>query len=336
MIDRILSSAALSVTSGLGPHLLSVSDLTPDSVRGILDTAESFLDLRHQTVKKVPVLRGKTLVNLFYESSTRTRSSFEIAAKRLSADVINVSATQSSVTKGESLIDTVRTIEALGADGIVIRHPSSGAPAFVSERVRCHVINGGDGCHEHPTQALLDLFTIRKRKGRIEGLNVAIVGDILHSRVARSNILALTRMGARVRLVAPPTLLPSAAEAWPVEIFHHLEQGIAGCDVVMALRLQLERAAGGYIPSLSEYARLYGLNGRVLRSAHPDVLILHPGPVNRGVEISEEEMFASSSAILSQVEFGVSVRMAVLYLLMGGGPDSGLSGLPPGIETGER
>jgi aspartate carbamoyltransferase catalytic subunit len=324
MIDRLLASSVDSPSSGLGPHLLSVSDLTEESIRGILDTAESFLDLGQQTVKKVPVLRGKTLVNLFYESSTRTRSSFEIAAKRLSADVINVSATQSSVTKGESLIDTLRTIEALGADGIVLRHPSSGAPAFVSKMVRCHVINGGDGCHEHPTQALLDLFTIRKRKGRIEGLTVAIVGDILHSRVARSNILALTRMGARVRLVAPPTLLPLAVDSWPVAVFHHLEEGISGCDVVMALRLQLERAAGGYIPSVSEYSRLYGLNSRILKSARPDVLVLHPGPVNRGIEISEEELFSSSSAILSQVEFGVSVRMAVLYLLMGGSSDAGL------------
>lgn len=335
MIGKSLSPVGQPRSSGLGPHLLSISDLTTEAICGILDTAESFIDLGQQTVKKVPVLRGKTLVNLFYESSTRTRSSFEIAAKRLSADVINVSTTQSSVTKGESLIDTVRTIEALGADGVVIRHPSSGAPAFVSEWVRCHVINGGDGCHEHPTQALLDLFTIRKRKGRIAGLTVAIVGDILHSRVARSNILALTRMGAHVRLIAPPTLLPSAVDSWPVTVFHHLEEGISGCDVVMALRLQLERAAGGYIPSVSEYARLYGLNARVLGGAAPEVLVLHPGPVNRGVEISGEETFAASSAILSQVEFGVSVRMAVLYLLMGGSADAGFPARTHEMESGE-
>lgn len=308
-----------------GPHLISLSDLTPEAVEGILETAESFLDIGQQSVKKVPVLRGKTLVNLFYESSTRTRSSFEIAAKRLSADVINVSATQSSVTKGESLIDTARTIEALGADGIVIRHPSSGAPGLVARTVRCHVINGGDGWHEHPTQALLDLFTIRKRKGKIAGLTVAIVGDILHSRVARSNILALTMMGASVRLVGPPTLMPSAVASWPVTVCHSLGKGIEGADVVMALRLQLERAAGGDIPSVSEYSRLYGINAQVLERAGPDVLLLHPGPVNRGIEISGEEAFSKASGILSQVEYGVSVRMAVLYLLLGGG-DPGASG----------
>ncbi len=318
-----------------GPHLLSVSSMSPEVLTGILDTAESFLEVGHQSVKKVPVLRGKTLVNLFYESSTRTRSSFEIAAKRLSADVINVTPSQSSVTKGESLIDTVRTIEALGADGVVIRHPSSGAPAFVADRVRCHVINGGDGCHQHPTQALLDLFTIRKRKGRIKGLTVAIVGDILHSRVARSNISTLTRMGAQVRLVAPPTLIPSGISSWPVTVFHRLEEGIAGCDVVMALRLQLERAAGGFIPSLSEYARLYGLNARILEKAASDPLVMHPGPVNRGVEISEEECFVKSSAILSQVEYGVSVRMAVLYLLMGGRSEESSMGVPSS-ETGGK
>ncbi|MCL4486295.1 MAG: aspartate carbamoyltransferase catalytic subunit [Nitrospirae bacterium] len=332
MINKILAAEAPS----FGPHLLSVAGLSPEVMTGILDTAESFLEVGHQTVKKVPVLRGKTLVNLFYESSTRTRSSFEIAAKRLSADVINVTTSQSSVTKGESLIDTVRTIEALGADGVVIRHPSSGAPAFVSDRVRCHVINGGDGCHQHPTQALLDLFTIRKRKGRIEGLTVAIVGDILHSRVARSNIMTLSRMGGRVRLVAPPTLIPQGIRDWPVDVYHRLEEGIKGADVVMALRLQLERAAGGYIPSLSEYARLYGLNSEVLARLAPEALVMHPGPVNRGVEISGEEGFANSSAILSQVEYGVSVRMAVLYLLMGGGGDDSSPGGPSSQRGGKE
>lgn len=316
MPDRSLPAAF-----SLGPHLLSLSGMSKERITSILDAAETFLDVGHQTVKKVPVLRGKTLVNLFYESSTRTRSSFEIAAKRLSADVINVTPSQSSVTKGESLSDTVRTIEALGADGIVIRHASSGAAAFVAERVNCHVVNGGDGCHEHPTQALLDLFTIRKKKGHIDGLSVAIVGDILHSRVARSNVLALSAMGARIRLVAPPTLLPRGIEGWPVTVHHRLDRGIDGCDVVMALRLQLERASGGYIPSLSEYASLYGLSARVLERHAPEAVVLHPGPVNRGVEISGEEGFRNEVAILDQVEFGVSVRMAVLYLLMGGRPE---------------
>jgi aspartate carbamoyltransferase catalytic subunit len=299
--------------------------MTQERIVGILDAAEAFLDVGQQSVKKVPVLRGKTLVNLFYESSTRTRSSFEIAAKRLSADVINVTPSQSSVTKGESLSDTVKTIEALGADGIVIRHASSGAAEFVAERVECHVVNGGDGCHEHPTQALLDLFTIRKKKGRVAGLTVAIVGDILHSRVARSNILGLSALGANIRLVAPPTLLPRGIDRWPVTVYDRLDRGIDGADVVMALRLQLERASGGYIPSLAEYSRLYGLSREVLERHAPKAVVLHPGPVNRGVEISGEESWSNDVAILDQVEYGVAVRMAVLYLLMGGrGEDTSL------------
>jgi aspartate carbamoyltransferase catalytic subunit len=304
--------------------------MTQERITGILDAAEAFLDVGQQTVKKVPVLRGKTLVNLFYESSTRTRSSFEIAAKRLSADVINVTPSQSSVTKGESLADTVKTIEALGADGIVIRHASSGAAEFVAERVECHVVNGGDGCHEHPTQGLLDLFTIRKKKGRVEGLTVAIVGDILHSRVARSNILGLSAMGAHIRLVAPPTLLPRGIDGWPVEVFDRLDRGIEGADVVMALRLQLERASGGYIPSLAEYSRFYGLSREVLERHAPKAVVLHPGPVNRGVELSGEESWTNDVAILDQVEYGVAVRMAVLYLLMGGG---GGESAPPNAAT---
>ena len=311
--------------AAFGPHLLSLSGMTQERIVGILDAAEAFLDVGQQSVKKVPVLRGKTLVNLFYESSTRTRSSFEIAAKRLSADVINVTPSQSSVTKGESLSDTVKTIEALGADGIVIRHASSGAAEFVAERVECHVVNGGDGCHEHPTQALLDLFTIRKKKGRVAGLTVAIVGDILHSRVARSNILGLSALGANIRLVAPPTLLPRGIDRWPVTVYDRLDRGIDGADVVMALRLQLERASGGYIPSLAEYSRLYGLSREVLERHAPKAVVLHPGPVNRGVEISGEESWSNDVAILDQVEYGVAVRMAVLYLLMGGrGEDTSL------------
>lgn len=328
MPDRLMPSPI----PAFGPHLLSLSGMTREKITGILDAAEAFLDVGQQTVKKVPVLRGKTLVNLFYESSTRTRSSFEIAAKRLSADVINVTPSQSSVTKGESLADTVKTIEALGADGIVIRHSSSGAAEFVAERVECHVVNGGDGCHEHPTQALLDLFTIRKKKGCVAGLTVAIVGDILHSRVARSNILGLTAMGARVRLVAPPTLLPRGIDRWPVEIYDRLDRGIEGADVVMALRLQLERASGGYIPSLAEYSRLYGLSREVLERHAPQAVVLHPGPVNRGVELSGEESWSNDVAILDQVESGVAVRMAVLYLLMGGRGEDALptQGVPRG------
>ncbi|AFS54111.1 aspartate carbamoyltransferase catalytic subunit [Leptospirillum ferriphilum] len=299
-------------------HLLSIEDLSTDEMNGIFRTADSFLDLSSRTVKKVPSLRGKTLVNLFYEPSTRTRTSFEIAAKRLSADVINITTSQSSVVKGESLLDTVRTIEALGADGVVIRHPSSGVPEWISRRVGCHVINAGDGLREHPTQALLDLYTILKRKGHFEGLQVAIVGDILHSRVARSNIRALTRMGVRVRLVGPPTLIPADTSGWKVEVVHDLKAGVRGCDVVMALRLQLERATASYIPSLGEYARLYGISPAVLRLAKPDVLVLHPGPINRGIEIQDEESFLARSGILDQVHFGVGIRMAVLYLLMAG------------------
>lgn len=299
-------------------HLLSIEDLSTDEMNGIFRTADSFLDLSSRTVKKVPSLRGKTLVNLFYEPSTRTRTSFEIAAKRLSADVINITTSQSSVVKGESLLDTVRTIEALGADGVVIRHPSSGVPEWISRRVGCHVINAGDGLREHPTQALLDLYTILKRKGHFEGLQVAIVGDILHSRVARSNIRALTRMGVRVRLVGPPTLIPADTSGWKVEVVHDLKAGVWGCDVVMALRLQLERATASYIPSLGEYARLYGISPAVLRLAKPDVLVLHPGPINRGIEIQDEESFLARSGILDQVHFGVGIRMAVLYLLMAG------------------
>ena len=299
-------------------YLLSIDDLSLNEMNGIFRTADSFLDLSSRTVKKVPSLRGKTLVNLFYEPSTRTRTSFEIAAKRLSADVINITTSQSSVVKGESLLDTVRTIEALGADGVVIRHPSPGVPEWISRRVGCHVINAGDGLREHPTQALLDLYTILKRKGRFTGLRVAIVGDILHSRVARSNIRALTRMGVDVCLVGPPTLIPRDMTGWKVSVAHDLREGIKGCDVVMALRLQLERATASFIPSLSEYARLYGISPSVLRFASPDVLVLHPGPINRGIEIQDEEAFHSHSGILDQVHYGVGIRMAVLYLLMAG------------------
>ena len=300
-------------------HLLSISDLSVPEIEGIFQTADSFLDLSSRSVRKVPSLRGRIIVNLFYEASTRTRTSFEIAGKRLSADVINITTTQSSVVKGESLLDTVRTIEALGADGIVIRHSSSGVPQWIAKQTGCHVINAVDGLREHPTQALLDLFTIQKRKKKLSGLTVAIVGDVLHSRVARSNIIAMQMMGMKVRVVGPPTLIPREAQKWGVEVFHNLREGLAKTDVIMLLRLQLERQASGYIPSIEEYSRLFGLSPQKLAWANSDAIVLHPGPVNRGIEIQEEEMFADRSAVLDQVHHGVAIRMAILYLLMAGG-----------------
>ena len=300
-------------------HLLSISDLSVPEIEGIFKTADSFLDLSSRSVRKVPSLRGKIIVNLFYEPSTRTRTSFEIAGKRLSADVINITTTQSSVVKGESLLDTVRTIEALGADGIVIRHSASGVPQWIAKQVGCHVINAGDGLREHPTQALLDLFTIQKRKKKLSGLTVAIVGDVLHSRVARSNIIAMQMMEMNVRVVGPPTLIPKEARKWGLEVFHTLREGLDQADVIMLLRLQLERQASGYIPSIEEYSRLFGLSPEKLSWAAPDAIVLHPGPVNRGIEIQGEEMFADRSAVLDQVHHGVAIRMAILYLLMAGG-----------------
>lgn len=299
-------------------HLLSIDDLSVPEMEGIFKTAESFLDLDSRSVKKVPSLRGRILVNLFYEASTRTRTSFEIAGKKLSADVINITPTQSSVVKGESLLDTVRTIEALGADGLVVRHASSGVPEWIARQVGCHVINAGDGLREHPTQALLDLFTIRQRKTVLSGLTVAIVGDVLHSRVARSNIRAMRMMGMNVRVVGPPTLIPRETEKMGVEVFHTLKDGIRGVDVIMLLRLQLERQAGGYIPSIEEYSRLFGLSPEKLAWAHSKAIVLHPGPVNRGVELQDEELFFDRSAVLDQVRHGVAIRMAILYLLMAG------------------
>jgi len=300
-------------------HLLSISDLSVPEIEGVFKTADSFLDLSSRSVRKVPSLRGRIIVNLFYEASTRTRTSFEIAGKRLSADVINITTTQSSVVKGESLLDTVRTIEALGADGIVIRHSSSGVPQWISKQVNCHVINAGDGLREHPTQALLDLFTIQKRKKKLSGLTVAIVGDVLHSRVARSNMIAMQMMGMKVRVVGPPTLIPREAKQWGVDVFHSLREGLDQADVIMLLRLQLERQASGYIPSIEEYSRLFGLSPEKLSWAAPNAIVLHPGPVNRGIEIQGEEMFSDRSAVLDQVHHGVAIRMAILYLLMAGG-----------------
>ena len=299
--------------------LLEIKGLDQEEIRLILDTAESFKEVTGREIKKVPTLRGKTVVNLFFEPSTRTRTSFEIAAKRLSADVINFSVSGSSVSKGETLLDTARNIEAMRADFIIIRHPASGAPHILARNLRSSVINAGDGLHEHPTQALLDMFTIRERKGKIEGLTVAIIGDIAHSRVARSNIYGLTRMGARVRIAGPPALIPADVETLGVSVFHSMEEALSGADVIMVLRIQLERQGKNYFPTLREFANLYCLTEGRVGHAKGDVMIMHPGPVNRGIEISPEVADGLSSVILEQVTNGVAVRMAVLYLLSGAG-----------------
>jgi len=298
--------------------LLGLRPLTKDEITLVLDTARPCKQIFERPVKKFPTLRGKVVVNLFYEASTRTRTSFELAGKWMSADVINISASSSSVVKGESLADTAKTLEALGADIVVIRHSASGAPHLLARTVRSRVINAGDGKHEHPTQGLLDLFTIREVKGRIEGLTVTIVGDILHSRVARSDIWGLLKLGANVRVAGPPTLLPAGIENWGVEIFHDLDRAIDGADVINVLRIQRERQASGLFPSLREYAALYGLNKARLAKAKDDVMIMHPGPANLGVEITQEVVDDPRSVIRDQVSNGVAVRMALLYLMSGG------------------
>jgi aspartate carbamoyltransferase catalytic subunit len=299
--------------------LLEIRSLEPAEIQTILDTAASMKEIATREIKKVPALRGKTVVNLFLEPSTRTRTSFEIAGKWLSADVVNVSGSSSSVVKGETLIDTARNLEAMSPDCVVIRHASSGAPHMLARVLRCAVINAGDGMHEHPTQALLDLLTIREKRGHLEGLAVAIVGDIAHSRVARSNIAGMRKMGMSVTVVGPPTLIPPGVEELGVKVAHRLEEAIRDVDVIMMLRLQQERMSANYIPSLREYSRLYGLSLDRLRVARDDVLIMHPGPVNRGVELSPEVADGPYSVILEQVANGVAVRMALLYLLLGGG-----------------
>lgn len=304
--------------------LLGIADLTEGEITLLLETAETFREVSMRQIKKVPTLRGKTVINLFFEASTRTRTSFEIAAKRLSADAINISASTSSVVKGETLVDTALNLQAMMPDAIVIRHSSSGAPLRIAETVRAAVINAGDGAHEHPTQALLDALTIRHRKGRLAGLKVAIIGDILHSRVARSNIHLLTKMGAEVVLAGPRTLLPFGLErAIPagvgsVRFVSSVDDAVRNADVIMTLRIQLERQSGGFFPTLREYSIRYGLNRRRLELAKSDVIVLHPGPINRGVEIDSDVADGSGSVILDQVENGVAVRMAVLYLLAGG------------------
>jgi aspartate carbamoyltransferase catalytic subunit len=301
-------------------HLLSAGDLDRDEALAVLDTAEQ-LDraLVGREVKKLPTLRGRTVVNLFYEDSTRTRTSFELAAKRLSADVVNFSAKGSSVSKGESLKDTALTLEAMGADAVVIRHASSGAPHRLVNWVRGSVVNAGDGTHEHPTQALLDAYTIRRRLGRLDGLRITIVGDVLHSRVARSNVLLLRTLGAEVTLVAPPTLLPVGVEAWPAAVSYDLDSTLAKADAVMMLRVQQERMAASYFPSAREYSRRYGLDRARLAMLPEHAVVMHPGPMNRGMEIAAEVADdPRRSTIVEQVTNGVSVRMAVLYLLLGG------------------
>lgn len=297
--------------------LLGIKELTSEEINFILDTASGFRDVLGRDIKKVPPLRGKTVVSLFFEPSTRTRTSFTLAAKRLSADVVNFSVNTSSVVKGETLKDTALTIQALGADFVVIRHASSGVPHFLSKILNISVINAGDGANEHPTQALLDLFTIRAHKKKIEGLTVAIIGDIAHSRVAKSNIYGLTKLGARVKVIGPPTLLPAEIEKLGIEVFDSIEQGIRNSDVVMTLRIQLERQAKGFLPSLEEYFNLYGLTRERLKLAKDDAIVMHPGPLNRGVEIESEVADGSRSVILEQVTNGIAIRMAVLYLLSG-------------------
>ena len=297
--------------------LLGIKGMAADEIKLILDTAATFKDVSERDIKKVPTLRGKTVINLFYEASTRTRTSFELAGKRLSADVINISTSTSSVVKGETLLDTARNIEAMKCNIIIVRHSCSGAPEFLSTRLKSSVINAGDGFHEHPTQALLDMFTIREKLGKLEGLTIAIVGDIAHSRVARSNIYGLTKMGAKVRVCGPPTMVPPGLENMGAKVYYDMDKAVEGADVVMMLRLQLERQAAGLFPGVREYARLYGLNKTRLERAGKNVVVMHPGPMNRGVEIASE-VADDESVILDQVTNGVAVRMAVMFLLSGG------------------
>ena len=301
-------------------HLLSLRETSETDIRYLLDTALVFREILARPVKKVPTLRGRSMVTLFYENSTRTRTSFEMAAKIMSAEAINIAVAQSSVSKGESLKDTLLTLQALKADCIVMRHSASGAAEFAAARLGVPIVNAGDGRHEHPTQGLLDMLTIRQHKGDLAGLTVAIVGDILHSRVARSNVWGLSKLGVNVRLVGPRTLLPPDADRLPAKVFDNLKQGLDGADVVNVLRLQLERMESGLLPSLREYSRMFGISASSIKFADPDVLILHPGPMNRGVEISADVAdgrFGIQSAIEEQVTNGVAVRMAVLYTLMG-------------------
>jgi len=302
-------------------HLLGIEPLEPAEILTILDTADGLREILDRPIKKVPALRGKTVVNLFYEPSTRTRSSFEIAERVLSADSLSIATAASSVTKGETLLDTARNLEAMNPDMVIMRHASSGAPHMLARHCRFSVVNAGDGAHEHPTQALLDALTMRQKKGRLKGLRVAIVGDILHSRVARSNLWLLSKLGASVVLAGPPTLIPPGLERM-AQVTHRIDEAVEGADVVMMLRIQLERMAGGFFPTTREYHRVFGLTAERVKRAKKDVLVMHPGPMNRGVEIASEVADGPYSVILDQVTNGVAVRMAVLYLLLGGSAEA--------------
>jgi aspartate carbamoyltransferase catalytic subunit len=299
--------------------ILGLRDMSTEEIDLILNTAETLKDIATRPIKKVPTLRGKAFVTLFYENSTRTAKSFELAGKYLSADVINISVASSSVQKGETLLDTARNLEVMGLDAVVMRHPAGGAPHFLAKHLKASVINAGDGMHEHPTQGLLDMLTIRQKKGSFKGLKVAIVGDSFHSRVARSNIYGLTKFGAEVWLCGPSTMLPAGFEEWGVKSTTRIEEALEGADVVNVLRLQLERQEKGLFPTVAEYHKFWGINDRRLALAKPDHLLMHPGPMNRGVEISSYSADGDQSAILEQVTNGVAVRMAILYLLLGGG-----------------
>ncbi len=300
-------------------HILGLEELTAEEINTVLDTAASMKEVSERDVKKVPALKGLTVVNLFFEPSTRTRSSFEIAEKRLSADVLNFTPDQSSVVKGETLLDTARNLEAMGAGIIVIRHSMSGAPWLLARELRSSIINAGDGSHEHPSQALLDLFTIRQIRGDVRGLRVLIVGDIRHSRVARSNIWGFLKLGAEVRVAGPPTLIPKEIEYLDVKVYYKLEEALKGADVVIMLRIQKERQESMFFPSLREYSKLHGLSHEKLRQANDKVIVMHPGPINRGVELSSEVADDVNSVILAQVANGIAVRMAMLYLVASGG-----------------
>ena len=299
-------------------HLLGIADLSAEEIVLVLDTAEAMKEVGKRTIKKVPTLRGRTVINLFFEPSTRTRTSFEIAEKRLSADTLNVAIASSSVVKGETLVDTAMNLEAMAPIMIVLRHASSGACHLLARICKAAIVNAGDGMHEHPTQALLDAFTIRERKGRLKGLKVAIVGDLLHSRVLRSNVLLLTKLGAEVWVCAPATLIPVGMQQMGVRVTTRVDEAVEGADVIMMLRMQLERMQGGYFPSLREYFTTFGMTEERVKRAKSDAIIMHPGPINRGVEIASEVADGSASVILDQVANGVAVRMAVLYLLAGG------------------
>ena len=302
-------------------HLLGIEGLSPQEITYLLDRAETYVGGNRQTDKKKSVLRGRTLINLFFEDSTRTRTSFELAGKRLGADVINMSVATSAIKKGETVIDTAMTLNAMQPDILIVRHHSAGAVALLAQKVACSVVNAGDGAHEHPTQALLDALTIRRHKGRIARLIVAICGDVLHSRVARSNILLLNALGAEVRVVAPSTLLPSGIAEMGVKVFRRMDEGLKDADVVMMLRLQRERMEGAFVPSVREYFRYFGLDAAKLAYAKPDALVMHPGPMNRGVEIASEIADGPNSVIEEQVEMGVAVRMAVIETLIGTSPE---------------